>query len=305
MIYCIGEAVYDIIFKNDKPIEGKPGGAMLNTAVSVGRMGLPVSFIGDVADDRIGRITSDFLQQNQVDTSLVSFYPNARSRIALAFLDEHNNADYSFYKIKADKPEILFPKPRKEDVILFGSWFGIKPEIRAGLREFLNQARKAGSLIMYDPNFRPAHLHTLPQVASFIEENIGIAHITKGSDEDFQCILNTCDRARVHRFTKDAGSTCLIYTANKNGVWLFDQNTSKHYPAIPIQPVSTVGAGDSFNAGLLYALATGNIHSGTIHTLAEKQWDTIIDTAIRFATEVCMRYDNYISPGFAKQVKGE
>jgi fructokinase len=304
-IYCVGEAVYDIIFKNDKPVEGRPGGAMLNTAVSLGRLGLPVSFIGDFADDHVGQMSCDFLKENGVDTNWVTFYPGARSRIALAFLDDDNNAHYSFYKIGVEKPEIRFPEAVAGDIILFGSWFGIKPEIREAVFNFLTQAKDAGALIINDPNFRRAHLGMLPKVKGFLEENIRIAHITKGSDEDFHFILNTSDVSRVHKYTLKLGCAHFIYTANRNGVWLFEKNMSKNYPAMKIKPVSTVGAGDSFNAGLVYSLAKKKINPANLSSLCEKDWDEIIETSIQFASGVCMSFDNYISVDFANLINSQ
>ena len=68
-IYTVGEAIYDIIFVNRKPIDAKVGGAMINTSVSLGRLGLPIHYIGDTANDVVGDIMVDFLKENHVDVS--------------------------------------------------------------------------------------------------------------------------------------------------------------------------------------------------------------------------------------------
>ncbi len=65
-IYAIGETLFDIIFKESQPQAGKPGGAMLNSTVSLGRIGLPVSLISEYGDDDIGRIIDKFLKENGV-----------------------------------------------------------------------------------------------------------------------------------------------------------------------------------------------------------------------------------------------
>lgn len=304
-IYCIGEAVYDIIFKNGKPVEGRPGGAMLNSAVSLGRLGMPVSFIGDFAEDYVGKMCCAYLEENGVNTAGVTFYPGARSRIALAFLDDQNNAEYSFYKIVVNDPSLTLPVPAAGDIILFGSWFGIKPEIREQLYDFLTYAREVGALLVYDPNFRKAHLDMLPRVKSFIDENVALSHIVKGSDEDFHYILGTSDVSRIHQYADQLGCKRLIYTANRNGVWLFERERTARYPALPIKPVSTVGAGDSFNAGLIYALKRFDMDPAGLENTRDAQWDRMIETSIRFASEVCMSFDNYISAGFAAEMNAE
>jgi len=139
-IYCFGEAVYDIIFRDEKPVDAKPGGAMLNIAISLGRLNMPVNFIGDFANDKVGSIIKSFLIGNKVNTKYISMYNNAKSRIALAFLDKDNNADYSFYKIRVeDNLNIKFPELKEDDILLFGSYYGIKPEIRSMVVEFLKK----------------------------------------------------------------------------------------------------------------------------------------------------------------------
>jgi fructokinase len=286
-------------------VEGRAGGAMLNSAVSLGRLGLEVSFIGDFAQDHIGKLTCDFLNSNGVDTALVTFYEHARSRIALAFLDEQNNAEYTFYKIGVEKPKVKFPRIEKNDIVLFGSWFAHKPELRASLHAFIADAGNRGALIIYDPNYRRAHLGMLPQVNHFISENIGLSHITKGSDEDFHFILNTCDVSKAHKYAESHGCKHFIYTANRNGVWIFNGQMTKKYPAMDIKPVSTVGAGDSFNAGLVYALAKRKVTPSDLKDLQEHDWDEIISTCIQFASEVCMSYDNYIPEEFAMRKNDE
>src|ERR1035437_6824051 len=97
-VYTIGETVLDIVFKNLQPVAAKAGGSMLNTAVSLGRLGLPVHFISEYGIDTVGEIIDGFLNSNSVATQYVYHYADGKSALALAFLDEKNNANYSFYK---------------------------------------------------------------------------------------------------------------------------------------------------------------------------------------------------------------
>jgi fructokinase len=91
-IYGIGETVFDIIFKDGSPQAGKAGGSMLNSVVSMGRAGLPVSFISEFAVDKVGDLIAKFLVENGVDTSFVNRYSDGNTTLALAFLDENNDA---------------------------------------------------------------------------------------------------------------------------------------------------------------------------------------------------------------------
>lgn len=299
-VLCIGETVYDIIFKNGKPVDATPGGAMLNTSVSLGRMGLPVYLIGDFANDTIGRMMDEFLLENSVNTEFVTRYEDAHSRLALAFLNDKCDAEYEFYKIRKQGRAILrFPEPEASDIILFGSFYGIKEEIRPELISFLQNAEAKGSIIIYDPNFRRNHLSVLEQVMPFIRQNCGIASIVKGSDEDFRLMFGAGDCSQAYEAVSNSAKDIMLYTANKNGMSVHTRERQKHYCANPINPLSTVGAGDAFNAGLIFALYSLELDRERLYNADEKTWDEIIFIARAFAEEVCMSYSNFVSPGFA------
>lgn len=301
-IYCVGETVFDIIFKNGKPVDATPGGAMLNTSVSLARSNIPVSLVGDYAIDAVGNIIENFLTDNKVSTEWITRYDNAKSRLALAFLNDHNDAEYSFYKIRVqEKAKLRFPQVDKDDLVLFGSFYGIKEEIRDDLIGFLSESRERGALVLYDPNFRKAHYHLRDSIMEMIFQNYSLSHIVKGSDEDFMNLHNTSDANELYKVVAASGCPVLIRTANRFGVELRTPIVSKHYPVKDIQTVSTIGAGDNFNAGLIYGLFHMNIMPSKLKDLSESSWDRLIATAILFAEHVCLSYDNYISYTFASE----
>lgn len=97
-IYGIGESLLDIIFKNGQPQVAKAGGSVLNSVVSMGRMELPVSFISEYGFDDVGDLIDNFLKDNGVDTSCVHRFQDGSTSLAMAFLNENNDAHYTFYK---------------------------------------------------------------------------------------------------------------------------------------------------------------------------------------------------------------
>jgi fructokinase len=82
-------------------------------------------------------------------------------------------------------------------------------------------------------------------------------------------------------------------------VLLYTKNFTKTYTTPHIKTVSTIGAGDSFNAGIIYGLQKLNITKQELPDLPEEKWDKLIEYAIRFATDVCRHYENYISKELA------
>ena len=297
-IFAIGETVFDIIFKDGKPVSSTPGGSMLNTAVSLGRLGLDVYFISEYGKDTVGNLVDDFLGSNGVNTGYAFRYDGFTTSLALAFLDENNNAEYSFYKRYPEKRlDVVLPELTGNDIVIYGSFYGIDPEIHARLKPFLEQAHEKNALVIYDPNFRKAHLPGMDTYRPIMMENFAHADIVKGSNEDFELIFG----ARTAREAwKHLNGLCdmMIYTANKNNVELCMPDIHDSYPVPPLTPVSTIGAGDTFNAGLIFGLISQNIGKEELKNLTEGQREFIIARAISFAGHVCMSYDNYISPSF-------
>lgn len=127
-IYTIGETVYDIIYDSTGKIQkGVPGGAMLNTSVSLGRMKLPVSLITEIGNDSIGDIIAEFLNRNSVNTTYIYRFDEGKTAISLAFLTEEKDAAYSFYKQYPEKRlDQNIPEFQNGDLVLFGSFFSLK-----------------------------------------------------------------------------------------------------------------------------------------------------------------------------------
>ena len=125
-IYTFGETVFDIIFENGQPVAARPGGAMLNTAVSLGRCGHNVSLLTELGHDYIGRQVIEFLRENGVGTESIVPYTGAQTPIALAFLDQDKSASYTFYKSYPEhRLDQAFPRCRKGDIVLFGSFYSL------------------------------------------------------------------------------------------------------------------------------------------------------------------------------------
>jgi fructokinase len=304
-IFGIGETVLDIIFKNDQPQAAKAGGSVLNSVVSMGRMELPVSFISEYGQDDVGNLIDNFLKSNGVNTSLVYRFHDGSTALALAFLDEKNDAHYTFYKdFPGKRLNINFPVIETDDIIQCGSFYAIWPEIREKFKRFISSAKENGALIIYDPNFRQTHLSELDTLKPLIIENMQMSSLLRGSDEDFRNIfgVNNADEAWevVKKYCK-----CLVYTANVEGVYVRTTSFSGKFPVQKIIPVSTIGAGDNFNAGMITSIYHNNIKKEQLEKLTEQEWLKVIATAVAFASHVCLSYENYISPEFAKELKSK
>jgi fructokinase len=304
-IYGIGETVFDIIFKNEQPQAAKAGGAMLNSTVSLGRIGLPVSFISEYANDNVGKIIDNFLAVNGVGTSYIDHFKEGKTKLALAFLNEKNDASYTFYQDYPDhRLNIEFPVIKKDDIILCGSIYAITGEIRKKFTELITSARDNNAIVIYDPNFRPSHSSDLETLLPMIIENMQTARLIRGSDEDFRNIFgaNTPDEAWkiVSKYCN-----CMVYTANAEGVYVRTVSYSGRFDVKAIRPLSTIGAGDNFNAGMMAAIYLNQISTDQLDKMGEEKWSKVISMGVDFATNVCLSYENYISLEFAAELKNK
>jgi len=297
----IGETILDIIFKNEQPTAAVPGGSTFNGIISLGRMGLPVTMITETGNDRVGQTIKEFMEENGVNSNHVCMYQDGRTAISLAFLNERNDADYTFYK---DYPnarlDVKWPVVNKDDIIMMGSYFVLNPILRDKVKEFLDYATKQEALIYYDINFRSSHISEAIKLRSSILENFEYASIVRGSTEDFQNMFKISDPEKVYKQEVAYHCKQMLCTDAEGEISLFSPNVNKKYQVNKIKTVSTIGAGDNFNAGIIFGLLKEGVSRDGIASITEEQWNHIIAHGIAFATEVCQSLNNSISKEFAK-----
>jgi fructokinase len=249
-----------------------------------------------------------YLCDNGVNTRFVERFTDGKTAVALAFLDEQNNADYTFFKIFPKvRLNMLFPEPTSRDIVLFGSFFSIDKAVRSRVIRFIRKARNAGALIVYDPNFRKPHLKDLLQLKAMITENISLADIVRGSDEDFLHIFGAKKGQEAYEKVLEAGCMILVYTRNRKDVEVFCDKRHQAFPVPGIRPYSTIGAGDAFNAGLISGLMAHGKDAAVLDhgrwKIHRSHWTALIERAVAFASDVCMSLDNSISDELANRMK--
>lgn len=288
----IGETVLDILFKNDQPQKALPGGSTFNSIVSLGRAGVRCAMVTETGGDHIGDIICRYLEENGVSPEFVCRHANTKSHITLAFLNEQNDAQYVFYKDHATALlDNTLPHIQADDIVLFGSFFAINPAIRPVVGKLLQEAHDAGAWLYYDINFRKNHIADLPQVMGNIEQNMSIANIVRGSMEDFEYLYGLTDAEAIYRRVQPFCRT-LILTDGARSIKVFTNGQCATYPVEPIETVSTVGAGDNFNAGYIYAKLQG------LNDQASR-----IAMAQRWSQDVCRQIGNNISPELIAQLR--
>lgn len=311
-IIGIGETVLDVIFHDDKPTAAVPGGSTFNALVSLGRTigveynGLiPIKMVTEVGDDHIGDIVVDFMKQNNIATGWVVRNKDTQTHISMAFLDKNNDAQYEFYKDHAHANMESFSTSHveftAEDIVLFGSYFAINPVIRHITLPLIRQAHEAGAIVYYDINFRKSHLKELPEVMENIRENCRLSDIVRGSADDFMYLFGLTNAAEIYE--KYIRELCpnFIFTNGGDSIETFSEGCHSTFKPLRCKTVSTIGAGDNFNAGILYSIVRYGFFKDDVNSplnFNAAAWKLLVGIAKHFSAAVCRSINNYVDVGF-------
>lgn len=304
-VTAMGETIMDILFKKGQPVAAVPGGSSFNSVISIGRAGLPCRFIGYTGRDRVGLDTEAFLVKNGVSTECFEVREGERSAISLAYLDANGDATYQFYK---DTPrthqEWRIPHFQSDDVLLFGSYYavceGMRPQVAATLRT----ANEAGAILYYDLNFRRSHAHEFEALLPAIHQNFRESTLVRGSADDFEVMYQSRDARKIYDRHISKYCPLFICTAGSGMITICTPTAAHEFqaPHIP-DVVSTVGAGDNFNAGFIYGLVREGITRDQLPILGHQGWQRLIRYATAFASEACQSTDNFVSTKFGLEIR--
>jgi fructokinase len=297
MILVTGEALIDLFIGRPHPAgfpaEAIAGGSPFNVAIGIGRLGRPSAFLSTLSEDVFGSFLADKLVQSAVDTSYVQRCPNYTT-LSVVATDPSGQPQYSFYAPNsADRaltPEML-PRdlPTEVNAIAASSYaLGVEPIATA--IETLLRRESGRRVISLDPNVRPRVVGDLNVYRERFESLLAYATIVKASDEDIELLYATHDLASAARSWQRRGPRLVIITRGEKGSLAAFADRIVERPAPRIEVVDTVGAGDTFHAGLLAWLdANGLLTRQDLSGLSEAQVTAAIDFAAAAAAIVCTR----------------
>jgi fructokinase len=236
-----------------------PGGSPANVAVGLGRLGVRTAFGGRLSRHGFGPWLREHLRANGVDLTPSVDAPELPT-LAVVSLDDNGRATYTFYgRETADwqwADHELSPDPRVAAVHTGSLATTLDPGASV-LSRWLASLRSAGDvLISFDPNVRPWLVDDLSAYRRRLEDVASTAHIVKASDEDIVAVYPGTDPAVVVDRWLSAGASLVLVTEGGRGASAAHRNGARARCAPPdVTVVDTIGAGDSFTAGLLAYLA--------------------------------------------------
>lgn len=278
-ILIAGEALTDIVVDADGGRREHPGGSPLNVAVALARLGHDAHLLTAIGEDERGAAI-----RAHVEHSGVHLTPGAvqtgRTSTAEAVLNVEGAATYTFDLSWDPDPSGL---PDGLDAVHTSSIAAVMDPGAATLTALLREARDA-STISYDPNARPSLMGTPENVRARIEENIALADVVKASDEDVAWLYGTDDVEDVVASWRERGPALTVLTRGGEGAVGFAASGRVQVAPVAVDVVDTVGAGDTFSAGILDALAAKGLLGGQRRTeLAEIPSDDLATVLRRAA----------------------
>jgi fructokinase len=244
----VGESLTDVI-TFARGSRDFPGGSPLNVAVGLARLGEKATLHTQFGRDRRGQAIKDHLTKSGVHVTPESTSSTPTS-VAIAHIDEAGAATYSF-ELSAELP-LLSPVP-SVDHVHSGSIGAVLEPGATQVRAIFDVARPH-STISYDPNIRPALMGQPQDAVGRVEALVDRSDVVKASDEDLRWLYPGVDTGEVAAAWARRGPCLVVVTRGGRGADAFTASTSVRIAPPIVNVVDTVGAGDSFMAGLLAAL---------------------------------------------------
>ncbi len=259
MILCCGEALIDMLPRTTPAGEAAfapyAGGAVFNTAIALGRLGAPTGFFSGLSSDLFGARLRQVLAASKVDCRYV--HSSARPT-TLAFVQlDHGQASYVFYdENTAGRMLTVADLPRLGDEVaamLFGA-ISLISEPAGGTYEAFMRREHQSRVTMLDPNIRPGFIPDRDRHLRRIRAMLAMADIVKVSDEDLDWFGEPGSREEVVRGWLERGPGLVVVTHGGEGAVGYTKAGAVGVVPDKVEVVDTVGAGDTFNGGLLASL---------------------------------------------------
>jgi fructokinase len=250
-----GEALVDLVEEGDV-LRAVPGGGPFNTAIALGRLGLPVAYLGTLSRDDYGSGLAELLIDAGVEMSLVRF-TDAPTPLAVVHKHSDGGNSYTFYlagTALADLPRQALPVLPAEAVALHVGTLALAVEPPAETYRALVEREAGKRTIVFDPNIRPAVFGDPDAYRPRFERLAELATIVKMSDDDASWIYPGCETSESLERILALGPRIVAITLGSEGAMAASAEGRVHLPAVPVVVADTVGSGDSFGAALIAAL---------------------------------------------------
>jgi fructokinase len=303
MILSCGEALIDMLPRvattGEACFAPYAGGAVFNTAIALGRLGVPSAFFSGVSTDLLGQLLAETLTASMVDTSHCVRSGRPTTVAFVKLVDGH--ATYAFYDENtagrmlslSDLPQL----PATVSALFFGG-ISLVNDPAAATYEALQRREAPSRVTMIDPNFRSAFVDsqdalspgTRDRYMARVDRMIAAADIVKLADEEIEKVYGTHDQTAFARSVLARGPKIVLITQGSKGARAMTAQHDLFVAATPVIVADTVGAGDTFNAGVLTALhRAGLLTKQALASISAADLDAALSLGTRAAAVTVSR----------------
>ena len=287
-VIAIGEALIDFIpHEKGKALNDVenflrvPGGAPLNVAAAVAKLGGKSQMLTKLGQDGFGDAILNEVKPLGVDVSRISRTNEANTALAFVSLREDGERDFSFYRnpsadMLLSAEEICVEDFNEKDILHFCSVSLIDAPIKEAHRRAIEIAKEKGCLISFDPNVRLPLWKNPEDCRKAILEFLPLSNIVKISDEELEFITGIKDEKEALDFLLTGDVKVIIYTKGTNGAEFITKERVIFSPSFKVLAQDTTGAGDSFIGSLLYQVAESEYSLEQLVDLSEEKVQEIL-----------------------------
>ncbi len=291
MIVVGGEALVDLVEEHGRR-SPMAGGGPFNTAIALGRLGVPVAFLGTLSHDEYGGLLARLLAEDGIDMSLVR-WSDAPTPLAEVHRHDGGENTYTFHLTGTsftDLPVEAVPAlPEQVSAIHVGT-LGLAIDPPAAAYEALLDRETGRRTIVLDPNVRPAVFGDQIAYRTRFERLARLADVVKLSADDAAWIYPELERADILERVLGLGPRLIAMTMGTLGAVAVSRKGKADVPGVPVTVVDTVGAGDSFGAALLAALVERDaLEPGASRPLDDSLLEEVIAYAVTASAITCTR----------------
>lgn len=291
-IALAGEALIDFAGSGNMAFQGHCGGSPLNSAVACARLGQPTGYLTQLSTDLFGEQLLSHMLNNGIDTRFVE---RSDDPTTVAFVERGPQTNrYAFYALgSADSrwcPDPLPELPETCRFVHFGSISLLQDPAARRITELV--AANAGKrVIVFDPNVRLSLIKDLPAYREHVQGWLKYTDLLKLSDEDVEALAPGEAHDATAAALLAAGPKAVVITRGGDGAVLYRKGRAAMPIAAPkVVVADTIGAGDTFTAGLSVALLSkGVTEARQLETLTDEAWNYVLLFAATAAALNCTR----------------
>lgn len=291
VIAVAGEALIDLI-EDENGLHPYPGGGPYNTAVALGRLGVPVGFLGRLSHDPFGRLLEARLAESGVDRRYVLHGP-APTPLALVHATGDGDHNFSFYLAETAYADVNFddlPSLASGVAALHVGTLALATDPPATAFEQLMVRESSTRLVAVDPNIRADVCGDHDAYVRRFESWADYAHVIKLSDDDSDWLYPGVAYETVVETILARGTQLVVLTLGPEGAIAGASAARTRVAAHQVEVVDTVGAGDAFGAGLLFRLwKTGRLDARTVGLVDDDELADLLRVASAVAALQCSR----------------